>query len=116
MSAFGPVKMPAFSHSWSFPAAVRDQLQFELEMRPLFYDVKPTGETFRTGRPKFEAVFTHQRTVVAVRDAMELTSKVTGKPYFMVRKHGTSKLAKPAKLGLDDVFADDKEFLSERDS
>lgn len=105
--------MSAFGDDWGFPGAVRDQLQFELELSPLFYDVKPTGKAFRTGRPKFEAVFTTARIsgkVVAVRDAMELTSKVTGKPYFMVRKHGTSK---PAKLSLGDVFADDKEFLSE---
>ena len=93
--------MTSFEESWGFPAELKQALGAS------GYDINPTPDCFRSGRPKFECVFFtgagHNRLVIERREAMSLISKKTGKPYHVVSR-------KPEAAGqgglytLDDVL------------
>ena len=74
-----------FESSWGFCSALKDQLSAD------GYEVNLTQEKFKSGRAKYEALFFRgrgaSRQVLTRRDAMELVSKNSGKPYFVASKH-----------------------------
>ena len=76
--------MSSFDSSWAFPAELKQSLGAS------GYNLNPTADCFRTGRPKFECVFYtgagHNRTIIERRDAMSLISKKTGKAYHVVSR------------------------------
>ena len=80
-----------FQQDWAFPSDIKATIP-----GAAYYDIRPTSENYRTGRPKFECIFLDaaKHKVIERRDAMELTSKRTGKPYHVVRRH-----AAPAQVG-----------------
>jgi hypothetical protein len=99
-----------FQEKWAFPSDVKRALDAS------GYDVNPTPGKFASGRPKLEAVFysghAGGRRVLATRQAMELTSKKTGKPYYVCRREdiaaapGAKAPASRARTpSLDDVYA-----------
>ena len=106
-----------FQADWGFPSEVRTTIH-----NAGVFDVRPCPGTYKSGRPKFQAIFlSHDRkSIVARRDAMELTSKKTGLPYFVCRRQENWKQAEAARavdaimskprdsrrvsLELDDVF------------
>jgi hypothetical protein len=81
----------SFQDDWGFPGDVKATIP-----GAAYYDIRPTPDNYRTGRPKFECLFMDaaKHKVIERRDAMELTSKRTGKPYHVVRRH-----AAPAPAG-----------------
>jgi len=80
-----------FQQDWGFPGDVKATIP-----GAAYYDIRPTPENFKTGRPKFECIFLDagKHKVIERRIAMELISKRTGKPYHVVRRH-----AAPAPAG-----------------
>ena len=103
-----------FQTDWGFPADVRDSID-----GAIYYNIRPTAEKFRSGRPKCVCCFTAKdNSVIERRDAMELISKRTGKPYHVVRRHAApapiseaarDQLARNRAVeqqwGIDDVLA-----------
>jgi hypothetical protein len=95
-----------FMQQWAFPSEVKRALDASA------YDVNPTPGNFASGRPKLEAVFysghAGGRRVLATRQAMELVSKKTGKPYYVCRRDddapGRAVAARPRPPSLEDVF------------
>lgn len=77
--------MSDFASCWAFPSEIRDSLR-EPDGEPISYEVRATGAKFRTGREKWECVFHTPNGTISVHDAMELTSKRSGKEYYMVRR------------------------------
>ena len=77
----------SFQDDWTFPSDVKATIP-----GAAYYDIRPTPETFKTGRPKFECIFLDaaKHKVIERRDAMELVSKRTGKPYHVVRRHAAN--------------------------
>ena len=74
-------RMTSFAESWCFPSELKQQLE------AASYDIRQLPEKFRSGRPKFEALFFDKANVlISRRIAMELMSKKTGKPYHMVSR------------------------------
>jgi hypothetical protein len=73
-----------FQQDWAFPSDIKATIP-----GAAYWDVRPTPENYRTGRPKFECLFLDaaKQKVIERRDAMELISKRTGKPYHVVRRH-----------------------------
>ena len=70
-----------FQLDWGFPSEVRQTIP-----GCAYYGTEPVPGNYKSGRPKFETTFlSMDRKVVARRPAMELTSKKTGKPYFVCR-------------------------------
>ena len=57
------------------------------------YEVHPVPGAYKSGRQRFEATFitSDHKKVLARRAAMELTSKRTGKPYHVCKRHEDSK-------------------------
>ena len=72
-----------FLRDWVFPSKVRETISYAG-----FYEVNPIPGAFKSGRPKYECTFmiANRTKVIATRLAMELTSKKTGKPYFVYRR------------------------------
>ena len=76
----------SFTQDWAFASVIKQELKANC------FDIfpSPKGEKFKSGRPKFEAVFYKYnegvKTAFTKRPAMELISKKTGQPYFMVRR------------------------------
>jgi hypothetical protein len=102
--------MSDFRDDWGYPNEVLPTIP-----GARYYDVNPLPEPYRTGRPKFEAVFYNaDRTkVLARQDAMELVSKRTGRPYTVCRRYGSSLVGAtapapapehPRGYSLDDVL------------
>ena len=102
-----------FQADWGFPSEVRATIP-----DAGVFDVRPCPGTYKSGRPRFEAIFlSHDRkSIVARRDAMELTNK-KGQPYFVCRRQDNWRQAEAARavdaimskpgrvsLELDDVF------------
>jgi hypothetical protein len=81
-----------FQTDWGFPADVRDSID-----GAIYYNIRQTSENFRSGRPKCVCCFTAKdNSVIERRDAMELISKRTGKPYHVVRRHAAPSPASQA--------------------
>ena len=73
--------MSTFAESWQFPSEAKEQLG------AASYDIRPLQETFRSGRAKFEVLFFDRGNVlISRRFAMSLTSKKSGKDYFVVSR------------------------------
>ena len=71
-----------FQLKWAFPSELKQQLE------AASYDIRPTPENFRSGRPKYQCLFFDKANkVLGSRAAMELTSKKTGKNYHVVSRH-----------------------------
>ena len=76
----------SFAQDWGFASEIKQELKANC------FDILPSSknEKFKSGRPKFEAVFYKYnegvKTAFTKRPAMELISKKTGQPYFMVRR------------------------------
>ena len=65
-----------FQSQWAYPSEVKTDLG------AAYYELRPLPDTFRSGRPKMEALFfSADRKLVSRRMAMELVSKKTNKPY-----------------------------------
>ena len=106
----------SFESSWGFCSALKTELSAD------GYEVNLTAEKFKSGRPKYVAIFFKgrgaSREVLTKRDAMELVSKNSGKPYFVASRH-EQKVFKPKaprhsalksgppKATSDDVFDND---------
>ena len=106
----------SFQDDWGFAGDVKETIP-----GAAYYTIRSTDEKFRSGRPKFECTFTAAsgNRVIERRDAMELISKRTGKPYHVVRRHAApaSSTGQPARdqlarnraaseqWGIDDVLA-----------
>ena len=73
----------SFAENWTFPTELKKELgASSYTITPL-----PPHEVFRSGRPKFEALFLDRGgKVLSRRLAMELVSKKTGKPYHVVSR------------------------------
>ncbi len=85
----------SFEDNWTFPNELKTQLG------AASYDIRPLLETFRSGRPKFEALFLDRTgTVLSRRIAMELVSKKSGKPYHVVsmRDANEPQLSAPPRV------------------
>lgn len=81
----------SFQEDWAFAGDVKATIP-----GAAYWEVRPTPDNYRTGRPKFECLFLDpgKHKVIERREAMELISKRTGKPYHVVRRH-----AAPAPAG-----------------
>ena len=83
-----------FLADWGFASDVKASIE-----GAVYYDVRPTPDNFKTGRPKFECLFldASKNRVIERRAAMELVSTRTGKPYHVVsRKPNREPSARPA--------------------
>ena len=83
-----------FDQDWGFASDVKATIEGAVH-----YDVRPTPDNFKPGRPKFECLFldASKNRVIERRAAMELVSKRTGKPYHVVsRKPNREPSARPA--------------------
>ena len=70
-----------FQLKWAFPSELKQQLE------AASYDVRPLPETFRSGRRKYECLFFDKSSsLISRRFAMSLTSKKTGKDYYVVSR------------------------------
>ena len=66
----------SFNESRAYASALKD------ELKAASYDVQPYPGTFKSGRPRWMAVFLNSDCkVIARRIGMELTSGRTGAPY-----------------------------------
>ena len=83
-----------FQRDWGFVSEVRDTIPGTAR-----HQIKATDRSFSTGRKIFEATF--YGAGITTRSAMELVSKRTGNPYFVVRR----KADPPAKteIGCTDL-------------
>ena len=74
--------MTTFAESWAFLSELKQQLE------AASYDVRPLPETtFRSGRRKYECLFFDKsNSLISRRFAMSLTSKKTGKDYYVVSR------------------------------
>ena len=108
------MKSDDFESSWGFCSALKTELSAD------GYEVNLTQEKFKSGRPKYVAIFFKgrgpERQVITRRDAMELISKNSGKPYFVASKHEqkapkpkrhVAPKSGPPKATSDDVFDND---------
>ena len=79
------------------------------------FEIYPVPGAYKSGRPKYEAVFmtADSKKVISKREAMELVSKRTGKPYHVCRRHedwraakaaATLRVLEEAGFGIDDVI------------
>ena len=84
----------SFQDEWGYPNEVLPTIP-----GARYYDVEPLPETYRTGRAKMVAIFYNaDRTkVLARQDAMELTSKRTGRPYTVCRRYDSAAATAPAQ-------------------
>jgi hypothetical protein len=73
----------SFEEGWAFGS----DLKKELKATSYVIDRRLDGATFSSGREKWEARFySGKGAILACRDAMELVSKRTGKPYHVVKR------------------------------
>ena len=73
--------MTTFAESWAFPSEIKQQLE------AASYDIRPLPQTFRSGRAKYEALFFDKgNALISRRFAMSLTSKKSGKDYYVVSR------------------------------
>ena len=73
--------MTSFAESWCFPSELKQQLE------AANYDIRPLQEKFRSGRQKFECLFYDKgNALICRRIAMSLTSKKSGKDYYVVSR------------------------------
>ena len=82
-----------WDQDWGFASDVKATIE-----GAVYYDVRPTPENFKTGRPKFECLFldASKNRVIERRAAMELVSKRTGKPYHVVSRKAPAAARQPA--------------------
>ena len=104
-------KVP-FDQTWCFPGDLKATLGSS------WFEILPTPDQFASGRPKYLARFFGDgygvnRPIIAQRDAMELTSKKTGRPYYVCRREATpvkvaplKAVAKIARFTAEDVLAE----------
>lgn len=90
----------SFSEAWGFPSDLKSELGADS------YEIDPTGSYYKSGRPKYEATFMRgeQATEIARRDAMLLTSKKTGRTYFVVSRHAPAERAQKSQPTLDEFL------------
>ena len=102
-----------WDQDWGFASDVKATIE-----GAVYYDVRPTPESYMTGRPKFECLFldASKNRVIERRAAMELVSTRTGKPYHVVSRkpnrepsarpaaRQAAPLGEPAAYNLDDVL------------
>jgi hypothetical protein len=70
-----------FDEHWKFSNEIR--VEYGQYTKQSF--IPMTGKTFKSGRPKWIALFTEQESgYVHKHEAMQLVSKKTGKPYYKV--------------------------------
>ena len=83
----------SFREEWSYPNEVIKSIPGAAR-----FEVYPTPGCYKSGRPKYEAVFMSAdgKKVVSKREAMQLVSKKTGKPYVVCRRHDDWRAAKAA--------------------
>ena len=87
-----------FDEQWAFPSEIKKQLG------AASYDLRPLPENFRSGRPKWEALFfAGDRKLLSRRTAMELTSKRTGAKYHVCEREAAARPQPPADP-LDAVY------------
>ena len=99
----------SFQQDWGFPSEVKATIP-----GATWFDVQPVPGTYRSGRPRFECVFTGGGKVLATRPTLELISKKTGRPYHVCRREpdnwpsvsaqpkAASRPAAAANFSLDD--------------
>ena len=88
-----------FEQTWVFPSEMKKTLGAS------WFEVLPTPDTYASGRPKFLARYYGagygvNRPIIAQRDAMELMSKKTGRPYYVCRREATPVKTTPLKAGM----------------
>ena len=99
-----------FREEWGYPNEVVKSIPGAAR-----FEIYPVPGAYKSGRPKYEAVFMTAdcKKVIVKREAMELTSKRTGKSYHMCRRHDDWRAAKAANalqaleeagFGIDDVI------------
>ena len=70
-----------FQLKWAFPSELKQQLE------AASYDIRPLPQPFRSGRAKFECLFFDKgNALISRRFAMSLTSKKSGKDYYVVSR------------------------------
>ena len=91
-----------FHATWAFPGELVGELGAKWHASaPL------PGQTFKTGRQKWETVFTDEkRRVIARRPAMQLIGKASGKAYIVCRRDADGpahppRVVRPAAPTLD---------------
>ena len=96
-----------FHREWAFPSTLTGELGARWHNSATL-----EGETFKTGRQKWETVFTDdKRRVVARRPAMQLIGKASGQPYVLCRREEPAPSQPPrskqtrAASTLDDLLA-----------
>ena len=100
----------SFREEWGYPNEV--VLSIPGASR---FEIYPVPGCYKSGRARYEAVFmtSDAKKVIAKREAMELTSKRTGKSYHMCRRHADWRAAKAAAtlrvleeagFGIDDAI------------
>ena len=101
-----------FTDTWGFPSDLKKSLSAS------WFEVIPTPYTFASGRPKFivrfyGAGYGANRPIIAARDAMELISKKTGRPYHVCKREATVEKitalkasARTAKFTVEDVLTE----------
>ena len=83
----------SFNESWAYASALKD------ELKAASYDVQPYPGTFKSGRPRWMAVFlSADRKVVGRRIGMELTSGRTGAPYKVFSRQEWVDTAPPRAI------------------
>ena len=99
-----------FREEWGYPNEVVKSIPGAAR-----FEVYPVPGAYRSGRPRFEAVFMTAdcKKVISKREAMSLTSKKTGKPYHVCRRHedwraakaaATLRMLEEASFGIDDAI------------
>ena len=96
-----------FHATWAFPSELVGELGAKWHASaPL------EGQTFKSGRQKWETVFTDERRrVIARRPAMQLVGKASGRPYVLCRRDAEvvapPRVVRPARQAptLDDLLA-----------
>ena len=100
-----------FADTWGFPGSVKDTIA-----GAAYYDITVSPGTYRSGRQKFTCAFLDaNRNVICTREAMELVSKKTRRPYHVVKRdaapHGQAAHAQlarngdaSAQFGLNDLY------------
>jgi hypothetical protein len=72
-----------FADTWGFPGSVKDTIA-----GAAYYDITVSPGTYRSGRQKFTCAFLDaNRAVIESREAMELVSKKTRRPYHVVKRN-----------------------------
>ena len=95
-----------FRETWAYPSEVLKTVSGAVR-----FDVRPIPGCYKSGRQRFEATFvsSDNKKVVGRREAMSLTSKRTGKQYYVCKRVDPSKAESAlqalssAGFGIDDV-------------